>query len=165
MKELLKELAAYNIWATKLLTDTIVSLPAEKQTATVVSSFDSLYKTLLHMLNAESIWWQRMKLLERIQVPQNDFKGDTQELATTLLNQSRQWEEWVRNASDHSLDHVFQYTNTKREQFKQPIFQMLLHVFNHSTYHRGQLVTILRQLGVEKIPSTDFINWSRYKNK
>ena len=115
------------------------------------------------MLNAESIWWQRMKLLERIQVPQNDFKGDTQELATTLLNQSRQWEEWVRNASDHSLDHVFQYTNTKREQFKQPIFQMLLHVFNHSTYHRGQLVTMLNQLGADKIPSTDFSTFFRQK--
>jgi uncharacterized damage-inducible protein DinB len=38
---------------------------------------------------------------------------------------------------------------------------MLLHVFNHSNFHRGQLVTILRQLGEEKIPQTDYIHYSR----
>ncbi|MGZ3844574.1 MAG: DinB family protein, partial [Flavisolibacter sp.] len=59
--------------------------------------------------------------------------------------------------------HVFQYQNTKKEQFKQPIYQMLLHAFNHGTYHRGQLVNMLRQLGVDKIPGTDFIAWSRRK--
>ncbi len=59
---------------------------------------------------------------------------------------------------------AFDYENSKGEQFKQPIFQMLLHVFNHGTYHRGQLVTMLRQLGVENIPATDFIVWSREKN-
>jgi uncharacterized damage-inducible protein DinB len=58
---------------------------------------------------------------------------------------------------------VFHYQNTKKEQFKQPIYQVLLHMFNHSTYHRGQLVTMLRQLGVQKLPSTDFIVWSRRK--
>jgi uncharacterized damage-inducible protein DinB len=40
---------------------------------------------------------------------------------------------------------------------------MLLHLFNHNTYHRGQLVTMLRQLGMDKIPATDFIVWSRKK--
>ncbi|MGZ3851281.1 MAG: DinB family protein [Flavisolibacter sp.] len=40
---------------------------------------------------------------------------------------------------------------------------MLLHAFNHGTYHRGQLVNMLRQLGVDKIPGTDFIAWSRRK--
>jgi uncharacterized damage-inducible protein DinB len=61
------------------------------------------------------------------------------------------------------LEHVFHYQNTKKEQFKQPIYQMLLHMFNHGTYHRGQLVTMLRQLGIQKLPSTDFIEWSRRK--
>jgi len=47
--------------------------------------------------------------------------------------------------------------------YKQPVCQMILHVFNHGTYHRGQLVNMLRQLGIEKIPQTDFIVWSRKK--
>ncbi|MBL0200663.1 MAG: hypothetical protein IPP81_11100 [Chitinophagaceae bacterium] len=38
-----------------------------------------------------------------------------------------------------------------------PVYQMLHHVFNHASYHRGQLVTMLNQLGADKIPGTDFL--------
>lgn len=115
------------------------------------------------MWDAESIWWQRMKLLERINRPGETFNGDMKELNNSVLQQNRMWHEWISNAQDHYLTHVFQYQNIKGDQFKQPIFQMLVHVFNHGTYHRGQLVTMLRQAGVEKIPQTDFIVFSRKK--
>ena len=92
------------------------------------------------------------------------FKLRTERDYTAGTGRSRrQWQEWVNSASDISLDHVFQYQNTKKEQFKQPVYQMILHVFNHGTYHRGQIVNMLRQVGVEKIPQTDFIVWSRGK--
>ena len=163
MKELLKQYATYNIWASRRILEVILALPEEKQLAEVPSSFTSLFKTVLHMLDAESIWWQRMKLTERIIVPNENFKGNMKELADNLLQQSKQWEEWVANVSELSLDHVFQYYNNKKEHFKMPIYQMLHHVFNHGTYHRGQLVNMLRQLGIEKIPQTDFSLWSRKK--
>jgi uncharacterized damage-inducible protein DinB len=163
MKQILTELSAYNIWANQLLLDTINQLPEEKQKQELPSSFKSLYKTVLHMLDAQSIWWQRMKLQERIIRPSDDFNGATKELSNNLLHQNRMWRDWITSANDHQLHHVFHYQNTKKEQFKQPIFQMLVHVFNHETYHRGQLVNLLRQLGVEKIPATDFIAWSRRK--
>lgn len=163
MKEILKQLAAYSYWANQRLLDVIVVLPGEKQKQEIPSSFNSLYSTVLHMWNAESIWWQRMKLQERIIAPIEIFKGGMKDLANELLQQNKQWQEWVNNASDAMLDHVFQYQNSKKEQFKQPTYQMLIHVFNHGTYHRGQLVNMLRQLGIEKIPPTDFIIWSRKK--
>src|SRR5436190_825223 len=155
MKELLKQYAAYNTWATQKITDLISNLPVEKQMAEIPSSFNSLYKTVLHMWDAESIWWQRLKLQERINRPsENNFEG-FKDAANGLLSQSRQWEEWVSSASELSLDHVFQYYTNKKELIKMPVYQMLLHVFNHGTFHRGQLVNMLRQLGEEKIPSTD----------
>ena len=163
MKELLLQFAAYHIWANELLLQTILQLPGEKQQETIPSSFPSLYKTVLHMWDAESIWWQRLKLQERVVRPGDQFTGNMQELSEQLIQQNRQWLEWMNNAGDHQLQHVFQYQNTKRESFKQPVYQMLLHLFNHGTYHRGQLVTMLRHLGVEKIPQTDFIVWSRSK--
>lgn len=163
MKELLKQMAAYNIWANQKILDVILSLPEEKQKAEIPSSFTSLFTTILHMWNAESIWWQRMKLQERITSPFENFKGSMQEMANEFLRQNRQWEEWVNNASDAALDHVFQYQTARKEHFKQPVYQMILHVFNHGTYHRGQLINMLRQLGVEKLPPTDFILWSRKK--
>lgn len=163
MKDLLSQMAAYNLWANQKLLDVILALPEEKQKQEIPSSFNSLYSTTLHMLSAESIWWQRMKLQERILVPMENFKGSMKELSEELLQQNRQWQQWINNATDPMLDHVFQYFSLKKESFKQPVFQMILHVFNHGTYHRGQLVNMLRQLGVEKIPQTDFIVWSRKK--
>lgn len=163
MKEMLQQLAAYNFWANQRMFETILTLPEEKQKTEVPSSFKSIYATVLHMWNAESVWWQRMKLQERIVAPTEYFKGSMQELANELLQQNRYWTEWINAASEAALDHVFQYQTSRKEQFKQPISQMLIHVFNHGTYHRGQLVNMLRQLGIEKIPQTDFIVWTRMK--
>ena len=161
MKELLLQYAAYHVWANGLLTDAIEQLDPELQNKDVPSSFPSLFKTILHVWDAESIWWQRMKLQERIIRPSDNFNGDFKELSQQLLYQNKQWYDWINNAQEHMLQHVFLYQNSKREQFKQPLFQMLLHLFNHGTYHRGQLVNIMRQLNVAKIPATDFIIWSR----
>jgi len=163
MKELLKQLAAYNIWANQKITDLILSLPPEKQLTEVPSSFNSLHKTLLHTWDSEAAWWQRLKLQERLIIPSENFNGSLQDVVAGLLSQNRQWEEWISNASDASIDHVIQYYNSKKEHFKQPVFQILLHVFNHGTYHRGQLVNMLRQLGVAKVPQTDFLLWTRSK--
>lgn len=161
MKTLLQQYAAYNTWANQKLTELILSLPEDLLLKEVPNSFPSLHLTLLHMWNAENVWWQRLKLAENINAPVNYFKGSTKEVIQNLLQQNRMWEDWVSNSSEMSLDHVFKYHNTKREPFKQPTYQMLTHVFNHGTYHRGQLVTMLRQLGQTKIPQTDFIVWSR----
>ena len=163
MKELFVQYASYNVWATGLLLETVQHLSEEQQRTEIKSSFPGLYKTLLHMLDAESIWWQRIKLQEKITRPSDEFSESFTELSMLLQQQNRQWLEWVSSTTEHGLQHEFIYLNTKKERFKQPVFQMLLHLFNHGTYHRGQLVTMLRQLGIEKIPATDFILWSRKK--
>ncbi len=163
MKELLKQMALYNIWAHQKIIDIVLSLPEEKQIAKLPSSFSSLHDTILHIWDAESIWWQRMKLHERFAIPSDNFKGSTRDAANGLLSQARLWENWVNNVSETMLEHVFEFRNSKREQVKMPIWQMLIHVFNHGTYHRGQLVNMLRQSGVEKIPATDFVLVPRSK--
>jgi len=163
MKEILSQFAAYNIWANQKLLEIVLNLSEEQQKKELPSSFKNLYTTVLHMWDAESAWWQRMKLQERIVVPSENFNGTMKDVCNGLLQQNQQWQDWVDSASEPLLEHVFQYYNSKKEHFKQPLFQMLLHVFNHGTYHRGQLVNMLRQLGVEKIPQTDFIVWSRKK--
>ncbi len=163
MKEILQQFAAYHIWSNQKILDVILALPEEKQMAEMPSSFSSLYKTVLHMWDAESAWWQRMKLQERVVIPSENFKGNMHDVISGLMQQSHQWLDWINNSTGIALDHVFQYQNSKKEQFKQPIYQMVLHIFNHGTYHRGQLINMLRQLGVEKLPQTDFIVWSRKK--
>ena len=161
MKELLQQYAAYNVWANRLLMEVIVKLPEALHTKEIQSSFTGLHATILHLWDSESAWWQRIKLQEVVIPPSVHFKGNTIDAANGLQHQDRLWEQWVNNATEAALVHVFAYQNSKKEHFKQPVCQVLLHVFNHSSYHRGQMVTMLRQLGADKIPNTDFINWSR----
>ena len=163
MKELLIQFASYNTWANQKLIECIQTLPEEALLKELPSSFSSLQATLLHMWDAESIWWQRMKLQEGVVKPSVHFKGSTRDITTALLHQNKLWETWVNNASLPALEHVFMYYDSKREPFKMQISQMLLQVFNHGSYHRGQLVNMLRQQGIQKIPQTDFVVWTRSK--
>jgi uncharacterized damage-inducible protein DinB len=164
MKQLLQQYAAYNIWANKLLTERIVQLPKEIADKEMNSSFGSIYKTVLHLMDVESIWWQRLKLQEHVEGAGKNFSGNFEELSEQLLLLSKQWNDWIQNTNELNLCHVFAYQNSKKEQFKQPVYEMLLHLFNHQAFHRGQIVTMLRQNGIEKIPPTDFIVFSRSKS-
>lgn len=161
MKELLQQYAAYNCWANRRLTDTILQMDELTHQKLVPNSFNNLYATVLHMWDAESIWWQRMKLHERLLIPSQTFNPDMKEAVNGLMSQSALWEEFVASASEIKLEHVFEYKNSHKEIFRQPVSEVLIHLFNHGTYHRGQLVTMMHALGHTKIPATDFIVWSR----
>ena len=152
MKQILQQYAVYNIWANQRILDCINNLSDDQIDREIASSFSSIKKTVLHIWDAESIWWQRLKLSEKIIRPSEEFTGNFTELVKKLDQQSTEWKDWVDNATEVQLQHVFAYQNTKKEQFKQPVYEMLLHLFNHGTCHRGQLVTMLRQLGIDKIP-------------
>ena len=161
MKRLLQQYATYNVWANQKLVNCIEPLEEELLNKELPSSFKTIHLTLLHIWDAESIWWQRIKLQEAITAPSANFKGTAKDVAAAMMHQNRLWETWVQNATEAALEHVFHYHNSKREQFKQPIYQAVMQVFNHGTYHRGQLVNMLRQLGIEKIPPTDLIIFFR----
>ncbi len=162
MKQLLQQYAAYNLWANKTMSEVVSRLSEEQINKEIISSFPSIYKTILHLMEVENAWWERLLLVEHPKMS-GWFTGNFQELQQKWFSLSEQWEKWITKANDANITHVFAYQNSKREHFKQPVYEMLLHLFNHQTYHRGQIVTMLRQLGVDKIPPTDFIHFSRKK--
>lgn len=162
MKKILEQYASYNLWANQKLTEAILKLPEETVNSPIVSSFSSLRLTLLHILTAESIWWQRIKLVENVEM-RKDPNQSIGEIVQGLLGHSLEWEAWVKKSTEAGLEHELIYRNSKKEQFKQPVYEILLQVFNHGTYHRGQLVTMLRQLDVSTLPATDFIIFKRRK--
>lgn len=163
MKKLLVTYAAYNLWANQRYVDCINNLEDGQIHQAINSSFFSVYKTLLHLWDVETIWWQRLKLMEQTEWPGVKFKGSVMELGNNLLVQSKQWKEWIDLATDAALEHEFIYKNSKKDQFKQPVYEALNHLFNHQSYHRGQLSTMLRQVGIDAIPNTDLIAFSRKK--
>jgi uncharacterized damage-inducible protein DinB len=114
------------------------------------------------MWDAESAWWQRMHKHEKVLVPSQNFNPNMKEAINGLLSQSTLWADFAASVTEQELKTPLQYRNIKGEEFSQPLHEILLHVFNHGTYHRGQLVTMLRALGHEgALPPIDFIVWCR----
>ncbi|MBX9782106.1 MAG: DinB family protein [Chitinophagaceae bacterium] len=125
------------------------------------SSFPNLYATVLHMWDAESIWWQRMEGHAQLLIPSREFNPTMKEAINGLLNQSNEWSNWMNRVTEEQLQRNFDYKNIKGEAFTSVVWQVVHHLFNHGTYHRGQLVTMMRELGATTIPATDFIHWYR----
>lgn len=161
MLQLLKDYAAYNAWANQVLTDAILEMDEHTHQQIVKSSFPNLYATVLHMWDAESIWWQRMEGHAQLLIPSKEFNPTMKEAVNGLLNQSREWSNWVNRVTEDQLLKEFSYKNLKGEAFHSGVWQVVHHLLNHGTYHRGQLVTMMRELGAVVIPATDFIHWYR----
>jgi uncharacterized damage-inducible protein DinB len=160
IKELLQRYARYNQWAHKKLLDLINALTLEQQHVTIPSSFDSLYKTVFHIWGAESLWLGRLNK-EPIKISGDPFNNSMENLSRALETLDHQWVDWFASKEDNQLTEKIHYTNMAGQAFFEPYDLLLLHIFNHNTYHNGQLVTMLRALGVDKIPSTDFVAWTR----
>jgi uncharacterized damage-inducible protein DinB len=159
VKGMLQKYARFNQWAHERLLDTIGELSANQQHATVPSSFDSLYKTVFHVWGAESLWLGRLNLAP-IKINGDPFNESMEELSKALKAVDQLWVEWVASKDDEQLTHTLHYLNKAGQPFYQSYDLLLHHIFNHSTYHNGQLVTMLRALGVQKIPATDFVAWT-----
>lgn len=161
MKELLSQYAAYNLWANKSISDHILNLDEALHWQKVESSFPTLYATILHMWVAETAWWQRVNRQEKISIPVEKENPTMKDVVDGLIGQSAQWVEWVNSSSEMMLKQEYSFQNSKNELFKQAICETVMHIINHSTYHRGQLVTMMRTLGIKTIPQTDFMVFVR----
>lgn len=161
MKQLLLSYTTYEMWANEILLNVANSLPPEEQNRPAVSSFPSLQKTFLHLWDASTIWWQRLQMHEQVIVPSLSFHPGMQDIANGLLQQNKQWHTFVETATEETLRATLTYKNMKGQKFIGQVSDIILHLNNHGTYHRGQIVTLLRQLGVNKIPPTDYIVFRR----
>ena len=124
------------------------------------NSFKSLYDTLVHIYQADAIWWDRLMgaptaNLDRY-APPPEF-ADFSKKWLAILDAYIVWGEKQTRAE---WDRIAAYHNTKGEPFDSPVWQIVLHVVNHASYHRGQVTTMLRQLG--RTPAgTDLIAYYR----
>jgi uncharacterized damage-inducible protein DinB len=165
-KAVLQQFATYHTWANDRVIDFITRLPPQLFDEKVRSSFTSLRQTVLHLCEAEYIWWQRVQKAENPVSPAKDNDLQVKYILDRWKQQSRLWQQWVSDAQDEDLLRILPYMNSRKERFEQPVYEVVLQVSNHGTYHRGQVITILRQLGLENLPNTDFITWSRnYKRE
>ncbi len=142
----------YNRWANDRLLDAASKLTPEQFSRDLQSSHRSVRDTLAHILAAEWIWLERWKGVSpnALLIP-SDFPT-VESLETRWAVVEGDYTNFINGVTDGSLATVIAYTNTRGEEWAYPLGQMLQHVMNHSSYHRGQVTTMLRQLGADVNP-------------
>jgi uncharacterized damage-inducible protein DinB len=155
-----RRLYDYNSWANHRTLDASTSVSEEQFTRDLRSSFRSVRDTLVHIMLVEWLWLERWRGRSPDKYPPaTDFP--------TLESVRRRWSEVERSLLEYiaaltqqDLDRVISHKTLAGVPQAAPLWQMLQHLVNHGTYHRGQVATMLRQLDAKPI-STDLILFYR----
>ena len=142
----------FNRWANARVLDAVSKLTPEQFARDLQSSHRSVRDTLVHILAAEWIWLERWKGVSPSALLNPTEFPTVESLAKRWATLEGDYAKFIKGITDESLAEVITYTNTKGEEWAYPLGQMLQHVMNHSSYHRGQVATMLRQLGAEVNP-------------
>lgn len=158
--EEIRDLYAYNRWANRRILKASAQLDDEEFNRNLNSSFPSIGQTLAHVVAADWLWLSRWRGKSPPDLP------DSWDLSS-LPKIRREWgaieddrSTFLAGLSAEDLMEDLSYKNTSGLEHRAPLWQLLRHVVNHSTYHRGQLTTMIRQLGREPI-STDLVLFHR----
>jgi uncharacterized damage-inducible protein DinB len=146
----------FNAWANDLTLKAAQRVSLEQLNEKRGSSFSSLRDTLEHIFAAEWIWLERWKGISPRSLATHFDLSTVPLLRAQWDVVERQRQEFIAGLTDESLGRVIQYTNTQGEQWAYPLGMMMQHLVNHSSYHRGQVTTMLRQMGAEAV-STDLL--------
>jgi len=154
--ERIKALYEYNRWANERIFEAVSRITPEEYKRDMQSSHRSVRDTFVHVVSAERIYLQRVSgTSPKALWSPLDF--------ATVSKLREQWVELIReqmafiaNLTEEQLKKPITYINLAGEPFTYPLWQILQHVVNHSSYHRGQITTMLRQLGA-KPEATDFL--------
>jgi uncharacterized damage-inducible protein DinB len=145
----------YSAWASRKLVDAVLVLPDGVVEKPVGISHGSLLGTLAHILWADWLWFTRV--VEPMEQP-----GSTREALETIWpGLQDRWVAWAERASDAEMQRVVEYKSILDGRMaRTPAWQIVLHVVNHATLHRGQVMGMLRQMEIAP-PQTDLMIFYR----
>lgn len=148
MKKYFLKLYQYNEWATSRVLKCLADQNVNNE---------KILSLMGHVLAAQFLWLHRIKGLAP---PDVKLWGNYSLADLQTMNQkiSRQWLEFVE--SNEQFDRMLSYTNYTGEPFTNNVEMIMIHLVNHSSYHRAQVAMLLRQLGYEPV-NTDFITYDR----
>jgi uncharacterized damage-inducible protein DinB len=149
----------YSAWASERVIESAVALPHEELHRDLGNSFGSVYSTLVHIFQADAIWWDRL-----MGAPRSDVEPyappELVELSKKWLNLLHTYTRWAEKLTLSEWDRVVAYHSFAGKPYDTLVWQIVLHVVNHASYHRGQITTMLRQLGRTPV-GTDLITYYR----
>jgi uncharacterized damage-inducible protein DinB len=145
----------YSAWASRKLVEALRAVPDADIEKPAGISHGSLLGTMAHIAWADWLWFTRV--VEPMEKP-----GETREvLETVWLELLDKWVAWAERSSDAELNRMVEYRSIlDGKMARTPAWQIVLHVVNHGTLHRGQAMGMLRQMGIAP-PHTDLMNFYR----
>ena len=155
-----RRLFDYNRWATVRILESAATLNAEELTRDLRSSFPSVLATLVHGMGAERVWLTRWQGTSVTAFPDASPLTSVAPLRAAWDELWRDQQAFLGRLSDADIGRPIAYKSFKGDPDTRPLGELIRHVINHATYHRGQVVTMLRQLGKEP-PATDYIRFVR----
>jgi len=158
--ELLGLLFQYNQWADRRMVEACSALTNEQFTRDLGSSFRSVRDTLVHLYGAEWVWNERIEGRSPTSLVAGAGFPDLAPVRAKLEEMDSFYIEYVTRLTPQDLERVIHYKSFAGEEFSNPLWQTLHQLTNHASYHRGQITTLLRQLGAKPV-TTDLIAFYR----
>jgi len=156
----LETLVDYHYWARDRVLDAAALLTPDQLSRDLGSSFKSVRDTLTHVYAAERVWCSRWQGTS----PTSLNVGEFQDVASLRLK----WSELevdvrrvLQGLGKDGIARVMSYSMLSGEPRRSVFWHMLQHVVNHASYHRGQVTTMLRQLGAAPPQQMDLITFYR----
>jgi uncharacterized damage-inducible protein DinB len=139
-------LFTHSRWANRRVLEAAQDLSADDYARTLGGSFATLRDTLTHIYGAEWIWLERFRGRSPRALP-GGGEATLEDLREKWSLVAAEHRMFVNGLSTADLARTISYESIKGDPFRKPLGELLVHVANHSTYHRGQVATLLRQLG------------------
>ncbi len=146
----------YSQWATRRVLDSVTALSHEEMSRGLGNSYGGVRGTLEHIYQADAIWFDRLMGTPTGDLSKYEPGANFSEWAPLLDG----YVKWAEGLAPADWDRIVSYRNVKGEAFQTPVWQIVLHIVNHASYHRGQITTMLRQIGRAPI-GTDLIAFYR----
>lgn len=145
-----------NQWALETIVAWLKTKPADLIEKEIASSFPGIRGTLVHIWDTERFW---LSVIKREAAPESfrmtGFHGTLEEVFEGAQKTSKELADYVTNLSDEELTEIVSL-DTPWVQGSKTRYEFIQHVINHSSYHRGQLVTLGHHVGFHDAPMTDF---------
>ena len=151
-----RDLCSFDNWATARLLTGVSSLSEQQFSTEVRSSFPSLRDTVAHIIAEDGIWLRRCMGENPLSTPAWAQNASPSVLAKAFAEVQQDRVVFFAGLTDARLAEHVDFVSLEGQPRRQRIADMLVHIVNHSTYHRGQATTLLRQAGVVP-PETDFV--------
>jgi len=146
----------YSAWASRRVLDAVIALPEEQRGRDLGSSHKGLLGTLDHILFGDRVW------IARILDTPIEASGEPIELEWPAVQ--KRWSDWASSVTDDDLARAVSYKDSRGATHQSAAVEIVMHVVNHATLHRGQVMSMLRQLGIAP-PQTDLITFYRAEQR